>query len=351
MNQDINGFVEGGLPILGNINNQIVINTFYKNPLKQDNFIIDILGNSRLNGALTIAGALTGATTGAFSAGITATTGGFSGAITGASLALGTGNILTANEIGGILTRINKGWYNNLDMKNFPYIDGRSMEEIFALKSDITAGQTEDRNRANHTGVEVLPAGTTAAGTAPIKLTSGTNLTIAELGAIEFDGNNFYATVNVDGTTESSTATTNASDNPTSFDFDVSISRDNTFISYIGFHLNGIGGSYDVTGTVKVNGVTIATKTSSLVGDSGTVNAIQFVATDYSTPLMNGQTAVVFLSVAGASSIQRKTGYTYSGTNFTITNDGVGGAHGVGDSQTPIKLTNLVATRKTITLS
>lgn len=42
----------------------------------------------------------------------------------------------------------------------------------------------------------IPPAGTATAGTAPLKLTSGTNLTTAELGAIEFDGTNFYATVN-----------------------------------------------------------------------------------------------------------------------------------------------------------
>lgn len=40
-----------------------------------------------------------------------------------------------------------------------------------------------------------LQAGTAAAGTAPIKLTSGTSLTTPEAGTIEFDGTNFYLTV------------------------------------------------------------------------------------------------------------------------------------------------------------
>jgi hypothetical protein len=40
----------------------------------------------------------------------------------------------------------------------------------------------------------VLDAGTSAAGTAPIKLTSGTNLTVEEAGAIEFDGVNVFVT-------------------------------------------------------------------------------------------------------------------------------------------------------------
>jgi hypothetical protein len=40
-----------------------------------------------------------------------------------------------------------------------------------------------------------LLAGTATAGTAPLKLTSGTNLTTPEAGAVEFDGTHFYGTV------------------------------------------------------------------------------------------------------------------------------------------------------------
>jgi hypothetical protein len=40
-----------------------------------------------------------------------------------------------------------------------------------------------------------LSAGTASAGTAPIKFTSGTNLTTPEAGVIEFDGDNFYITI------------------------------------------------------------------------------------------------------------------------------------------------------------
>ncbi len=41
----------------------------------------------------------------------------------------------------------------------------------------------------------VMAAGTTSAGTAPIKLTSGTNMTTPENGAVEFDGSNIFLTV------------------------------------------------------------------------------------------------------------------------------------------------------------
>lgn len=39
-----------------------------------------------------------------------------------------------------------------------------------------------------------LQAGTAAAGTAPLKFTSGTNLAVVENGAVEYDGSNYYAT-------------------------------------------------------------------------------------------------------------------------------------------------------------
>ena len=42
-----------------------------------------------------------------------------------------------------------------------------------------------------------LPAGTATANTAPLKLTSGTNLTTPEVGAVEFDGTNLYVTNSV----------------------------------------------------------------------------------------------------------------------------------------------------------
>jgi hypothetical protein len=39
-----------------------------------------------------------------------------------------------------------------------------------------------------------LKAGTTTASTAPLKFTSGTNLTTPESGAVEFDGTNYFVT-------------------------------------------------------------------------------------------------------------------------------------------------------------
>ena len=54
---------------------------------------------------------------------------------------------------------------------------------------------TADFNGTTVSNLILQPkAGTATAGTAPVKLTSGTNLTTAEAGAIEYDGVNFYAT-------------------------------------------------------------------------------------------------------------------------------------------------------------
>jgi hypothetical protein len=48
---------------------------------------------------------------------------------------------------------------------------------------------------ASPTAVLHLKAGTATASTAPLKFSSGTNLTTAEAGSCEYDGNNFYKTV------------------------------------------------------------------------------------------------------------------------------------------------------------
>ena len=49
-------------------------------------------------------------------------------------------------------------------------------------------------NQSDGTAQLHLKAGSASANTAPIKLTSGTLMSIAEVGAIEFDGNNLYIT-------------------------------------------------------------------------------------------------------------------------------------------------------------
>jgi len=58
----------------------------------------------------------------------------------------------------------------------------------------ITKEGVRINSQSNATAALHLPAVTATAGTAPLKFTSGTNLTTPEAGAVEYDGTEFYAT-------------------------------------------------------------------------------------------------------------------------------------------------------------
>ena len=67
----------------------------------------------------------------------------------------------------------------------------------YASSATTVAFQTDGNvgiGTISPTAVLQIKAGTATAGTAPLKLTSGINLTTPEDGAIEFDGTNYYAT-------------------------------------------------------------------------------------------------------------------------------------------------------------
>ena len=65
-------------------------------------------------------------------------------------------------------------------------------------------GLKANRDSPNFTGTVTLPAGT--ATVAPLKLTTGTNLSTAVLGSVEFDGNNLYLTTNASSPTRKTVA-------------------------------------------------------------------------------------------------------------------------------------------------
>lgn len=70
--------------------------------------------------------------------------------------------------------------------------NGTSLIEVLRLHgatSNVSIGGIASPTARLH-----LPAGTAAASTAPLKFNSGTNLTTAEAGAVEYDGNKFYVT-------------------------------------------------------------------------------------------------------------------------------------------------------------
>lgn len=60
--------------------------------------------------------------------------------------------------------------------------------------ANLASGRLGLGGNTSPSAIAEFPAGTATAGTAPIKLTAGTNLTAPEAGAIEYDGTNLYYT-------------------------------------------------------------------------------------------------------------------------------------------------------------
>ena len=77
-------------------------------------------------------------------------------------------------------------WFSGLELAN---VSG-GFGKLLLMKSGGSVGI----GTVNPTAKLQIAAGTASAGTAPIKLTSGTNLTTPENGALEYDGTNLYFT-------------------------------------------------------------------------------------------------------------------------------------------------------------
>ncbi len=78
-------------------------------------------------------------------------------------------------------------WFSGLELAN---VSG-GFGKLLLMKSGGSVGI----GTVNPTAKLQIAAGTASAGTAPIKLTAGTNLTTPENGALEYDGTNLYFTV------------------------------------------------------------------------------------------------------------------------------------------------------------
>jgi hypothetical protein len=99
------------------------------------------------------------------------------------------------------MAKLNSGTriYGNVTIDTFATVTGNVTggnvltAGIMSSTGNITGGNISI-GVAAPTAVLTVKAGTTTAGTAPIKLTSGTVLTTAEAGAVEYDGSFFYAT-------------------------------------------------------------------------------------------------------------------------------------------------------------
>jgi len=76
----------------------------------------------------------------------------------------------------------------------FEIVTGSSVTSGGTSRFQITNAGRASFGVGTPTAVLHLKAGTATASTAPLKFTSGTNLTTAEAGAVEYDGTEFYAT-------------------------------------------------------------------------------------------------------------------------------------------------------------
>lgn len=142
-----------------------------------------------------------------------------------------------------------------------------------------------------------LQAGTATARTAPLKFTSGTNLTTPEAGTVEYDGNNFYATngttvrgrVQVNRTTVSSAGTLNLTNQYNHYVFSgttttwtlPAVSGNTDVVFYIknrgsgNITLNSNAGGNDLYTTSAVNTLAIAPGEAYIIWNDGTYFLIE----------------------------------------------------------------------------
>ena len=149
---DMNGFPEGGFPVLANANDMITLGNLYLEPLRSNNYIIDVTGNNRLAGALTINGALsgcagiavggaiTGATTIAANNTVTLSSATAPLTLSGTNAVVNisgeNANILMSgfnSSIGNILQKVKKVFIKTLYLDERPIVG----EDVVALVSDL----------------------------------------------------------------------------------------------------------------------------------------------------------------------------------------------------------------------
>ena len=173
------------------------------------------------------------------------------------------------------------------------------------------------------TGFLHLKAGTAAAGTSPLKLTAGTNLTAAEAGAIEFDGTNLYFTDSVP--TRRTIATTGGTGN--SFTGVSTIANSSGNIS---LDPNSATGSVLVSsGTASVGAASGALVVTGGVGVGGAINSTGSISSGAS---ISATTSVFTPQIYGSSAASGniKVDGTSNATKGFVLLNSAGGNVGVG---------------------
>jgi hypothetical protein len=123
------------------------------------------------------------------------------------------------NNASNILSGANNGYLYSAG-QDFMIGNSTAAKSMIFFTGGITSGNERMRlDGTGHLGIGVtsptarlnLPAGTATAGTAPLKLTSGTSLTTAEDGAVEYDGTNYFVSAGGTRYTLAKTLTATAS--------------------------------------------------------------------------------------------------------------------------------------------
>ncbi len=172
---DMNGFPESGFPVLVDVEDRLTLNTLYYNPVKHLGYKIDVVGNSRLFGALVISGGLSGVTTlgmGGALSGVTTIAANNTATLSHATapLVLSGANALLSMtgdaavflmtgfnaSLGTNLQRVRRAFFKDLEITNVPTVQGQPV----ALISDLVRYQ-DKRNIW-----QTAPAAKTSAGTA-----------------------------------------------------------------------------------------------------------------------------------------------------------------------------------------
>ncbi len=120
------------------------------------------------------------------------------------------------------------------------------------------------------TAVLHIKAGTAAAGTAPIKLNSGTILTTTEAGAIEFNNNSYYATITTGAGTPASRGTIEV------FMPTINLTDANQTITPTGSQINTMSPAQDRTITFSGTGANIGSRVYIYLTSTGTSRTITF---------------------------------------------------------------------------
>lgn len=111
-----------------------------------------------------------------------------------------TNNLFLGNSAGRYETASNKLFIDSLNRTTEAL--GRTNSLIYGVFNTTASSQILSLGGGGNVGISTiaptarlhLPAGSATAGTAPLKFTTGTNLTTAETGAMEYDGTDLYFT-------------------------------------------------------------------------------------------------------------------------------------------------------------